>query len=215
VSRALFDVTVLVALLDSDHVDHRSAGEWLDAELDTGWASCSITENGFVRIISQPRDPSPVTPAQAVELLSAARETPHHAFWPCDVSLLDPQVVDRSRLHGSQVTDAYLLALAVAHDGRFVTFERSLPPATCMVRRGSTSPSCEPGGTWRGSVLDGAPAETGRSRRPSGWRQGAPRPARRGPHASGLLWLQPCAGARASRAERATGRVADRWNLTG
>ncbi|WP_218120636.1 TA system VapC family ribonuclease toxin [Geodermatophilus sp. DSM 45219] len=107
-SRALLDVNVLLALLDSDHVDHERAGEWLDAELDTGWASCPITENGFVRIISQPRYPSPVTPAQAVALLSAARETPHHAIWPCDVSLLDPQVVDRSRLHGSrQVADAF------------------------------------------------------------------------------------------------------------
>ena len=130
-SRALLDVNVLLALLDSDHVDHERAGEWLDAELDTGWASCPITENGFVRIISQTRYPSPVTPAHAVELLSAARETQHHAFWPCDVSLLDPQVVDRSRLHGSrQVTDAYLLALAVAHDGRFVTFDRSLSLTT-------------------------------------------------------------------------------------
>lgn len=130
-SRALLDVNVLLALLDSDHVDHERAAEWLDAEVHTGWASCSITENGFVRVISQPRYPSPVPPAQAVGLLSAARETPHHAFWPCDVSLLDPQVVDRSRLHGSrQVTDAYLLALAVAHDGRFVTFDRSLSLTT-------------------------------------------------------------------------------------
>ncbi len=125
--RALLDVNVLLALLDSDHVDHERAGAWLDAEIDGGWASCPITENGFVRIISQPRYPSPVPPAHAVALLAAAREGPHHAFWPCDVTLLDPHVVDRSLVHGSrQVTDAYLLALAVAHDGRFVTFDRSL-----------------------------------------------------------------------------------------
>ncbi|MGR7024677.1 TA system VapC family ribonuclease toxin [Geodermatophilus sp. URMC 62] len=125
--RALLDVNVLLALLDSDHVDHVRAGEWLDSEVEAGWASCPITENGFVRIISQPRYPSPVPPAQAVELLALARRGRHHAFWPCDVSLLDGQVVDRSRLHGSrQVTDAYLLALAVAHDGRFVTFDRTL-----------------------------------------------------------------------------------------
>jgi len=127
VRRALLGVNVLLALLDSDHVDHVRAGEWLDAEVEAGWASCPITENGFVRIISQPRYPSPVLPAQAVELLADARRSRHHAFWPCDVSLLEAQVVDRSRLHGSrQVTDAYLLALAVAHDGRFVTFDRAL-----------------------------------------------------------------------------------------
>ena len=125
--RSLLDVNVLLALLDSDHVDHVRAGEWLDAEIEAGWASCPITENGFVRVISQPRYPSPVPPAHAVELLAAARNTRHHAFWSCDVSLLDPQVVDRSRLHGSrQVSDAYLPALAVAHNGRFVTFDRSL-----------------------------------------------------------------------------------------
>ena len=125
--RALLDVNVLLALLDSDHVDHVRAGEWLDAEVEGGWASCPITENGFVRIISQPRYPSPVPPAAAIEVLAAARASRYHAFWPCDVSLLDEQVVDRSRLHGSrQVTDAYLLTLAVAHDGRFVTFDRSL-----------------------------------------------------------------------------------------
>lgn len=51
----------------------------------------------------------------------------HHPAWPCDISLLDAQVVDGSRLHGArQVTDAYLIALATEHDGRFVTFGRSV-----------------------------------------------------------------------------------------
>jgi uncharacterized protein len=131
VRRALLDVNVLLALLDSDHVDHERAGEWLDAEVEAGWASCPVTENGFVRIISQPRYPSPISPSRAVELLAAAQGGRHHAFWPCDVSLLDPRVVDRSRLHGArQVTDAYLLALAVAHGGRLVTFDRSLSLTT-------------------------------------------------------------------------------------
>lgn len=126
-TRALLDINVLLALLDSDHVDHRRAHEWLDDEGGSGWASCPITENGFVRIISQPRYPSPITSAQAIDLLARARDDGDHVFWPCDVSLLDPDVVRRDRLHGPrQVTDAYLLALAVAHAGRFVTFDRSL-----------------------------------------------------------------------------------------
>ncbi len=134
--RALLDVNVLLALLDGDHVDHDRASAWLDAEIGSGWASCAITENGLVRILSQPRYPSPIPVAQAVELLAVARTGPHHQFWPCDVSLLDQQVVDRRHLHGArQVTDAYLLALAVAHDGRFVTFDRSLSPAAV---RGAT-----------------------------------------------------------------------------
>ncbi len=129
--RALLDINVLLALLDSDHVDHARAGAWLADEIAAGWASCAITEVGFVRIISQPRYPSPISPAEAIEVLGQARDSGHHAFWPCEVSVLDSQIVDRSRLHGPrQVTDAYLLALAVAHDGRFVTFDGSLPRAS-------------------------------------------------------------------------------------
>jgi uncharacterized protein len=127
VKRGLLDINVLLALLDSDHVDHERAHGWLDDEIEAGWASCAITENGFVRVISQPRYPSPVSPAEAIDLLGRARASEHHEFWPCEISLLDPNIVDRSRLHGPrQVTDAYLLALAAARDGRFVTFDRSL-----------------------------------------------------------------------------------------
>lgn len=127
-SRALLDINVLLALLDSDHVDHRRAHAWLEDNSAPGWASCSITENGFVRIISQPRYPSPISPTEAVELLERACHGGDHEFWPCTVSLLAPHVIDRSRLHGPrQVTDVYLLALAVAHGGNLVTFDRALP----------------------------------------------------------------------------------------
>jgi len=127
----LLDVNVLLALLDRDHVDHERARSWLDAEIEQGWASCAITQNGFVRIISQSRYPSPVTPSYAVELLSQATRTQHHQFWACSVSLLDDEVVDPSRVHSSkQVTDAYLLALAVANNGRFVTFDQSIALTT-------------------------------------------------------------------------------------
>lgn len=135
-SRALLDVNVLLALLDADHVDHVRAGDWLDHEASSGWASCPITENGFVRTISQPRYPSPVSPSTAMDLLSAARESGDHTFWPCDISVLDAAIVDRNRLHGPrQVTDAYLLALAAAHGGRFVTFDRTVPLAAVPAAR--------------------------------------------------------------------------------
>lgn len=130
-SRSLLDVNVLLALLDSDHIDHERAADWIDDEIGSGWASCAITQNGFVRIISQPRYPSPITPAEAVELLARTCDQPHHEFWPCDVSLLDGDAVDRTRVHGHrQITDAYLLALATRHDGRFVTFDQSIAIST-------------------------------------------------------------------------------------
>lgn len=125
--RALLDVNVLIALFDADHVDHARARSWFAAEVVHGWASCAVTENGFVRVVSQPRYPSPVPTALAIARLTRAARDEHHAFWPCEVSLLDEQVFDRSRIHGPrQVTDAYLLALAVAHGGRLVTFDRAI-----------------------------------------------------------------------------------------
>jgi toxin-antitoxin system PIN domain toxin len=134
--RALLDVNVLLALLDSDHVDHEKARAWVSREIRHGWASCAITQNGFVRIISQPRYPSPVSAAQAVARLAQAASTEYHEFWPCTVSLLDDNVIRPDRLHGpKQVTDAYLLALAVCRGGRFVTFDQSVPVSAVHTAR--------------------------------------------------------------------------------
>jgi uncharacterized protein len=126
--RALLDINVLLSLLDADHADHPRARRWLSAEIQHGWASCAITQNGFVRVISQPRYPSPVPAAEAIDRLARAAGTPHHEFWPCAASVLDDTLIDRSRVHGPrQVTDVYLLALAVMRAGRFVTFDRGIP----------------------------------------------------------------------------------------
>jgi toxin-antitoxin system PIN domain toxin len=126
--RSLLDSNVHLALLDADHVDHQRAQEWISGEIQHGWASCALTQNGFVRIISQPRYPSPVSPSEAVERLRRATGTEHHQFWPCSISLLEDHRVNSSHVHGPrQVTDVYLLALAVEHKGRFVTFDRSIP----------------------------------------------------------------------------------------
>ena len=124
----LLDVNVLLALFDRDHVDHDTARGWLEDHLESGWASCAITQNGFVRVISQPRYPSPVAPADAIDRLGRAVATDLHEFWPCAQSLVDPMVIDRDRLHGPrQVTDAYLLSLAVHRAGRLATFDASVP----------------------------------------------------------------------------------------
>jgi toxin-antitoxin system PIN domain toxin len=127
-SRALLDVNVVVALLDADHVDHARVRGWLEAEIRHGWASCAITQNGVLRVLSQPRYPSPVPVAQAAARLARATATAHHEFWPCEATLLDERRVDWTRIHGpQQVTDAYLLLLAVTRGGRFVTLDRRIP----------------------------------------------------------------------------------------
>lgn len=148
-SRALLDINVLLALLDSDHIDHQRARDWIDGEIATGWASCAITQNGFVGIISQPRYPSPISPTEAIALLDRACAEPHHEFWHCDVSLLDGKAIDRTHLHGPrQVTDAYLLALATRHQGRFVTFDQSVPVSPGVEPRRPTWPPSSQDRPW-------------------------------------------------------------------
>ena len=126
--RFLIDINVLIALMDPAHIQHDRAHEWFAASGRKAWATCPLTENGVLRIIGHARYPnSPGTPAAVAELLRAMCELPGHAFWPDDITLLDPARVDGNRLLDSaQVTDSYLLALASAHEGQLATFDQRL-----------------------------------------------------------------------------------------
>jgi len=125
--RSLLDVNVLVALLDADHSLHPRATQWLERHARDGWASCPITENGCVRIMSHPGYPNALPVRAVVERLAEAGASSFHEFWADDVSLLDADVADSARIHGPrQITDVYLLALAVRHRGRFVTLDSSV-----------------------------------------------------------------------------------------
>jgi toxin-antitoxin system PIN domain toxin len=126
--RALLDVNVLIALLDPDHTLHTRAVEWFAEHARAGWASCPITQNGCARIMSHPGYPNALPASSVVERLAEASAAGHHEFWPDDVSVLDRKRFDHSRIHGPrQLTDVYLLALAVEHRGRFVTFDGAVP----------------------------------------------------------------------------------------
>jgi len=128
--RALFDLSVLIALLDDQHLDNAKAHRWFADNRAGGWATCPLTQNGFVRILSQPKYSSPVTVTEAFEHLHEATEAEGHIFWPDDISLIDEQLIDRNHVLGpKQLTDIYLLALAVKHSGRLVTFDRAIPIA--------------------------------------------------------------------------------------
>lgn len=125
--RALLDVNVLIALLDENHAHHATVSDWFSGHIEHGWASCPLTQNGCVRIVSQPRYPNALGVADAVMRLKDAVSTRWHQFLQDDVSLLDDSVVDRRQLLGPrQLTDVYLLALAVAHGVRLVTLDKSV-----------------------------------------------------------------------------------------
>ncbi|MFT3799850.1 MAG: PIN domain-containing protein [Burkholderiaceae bacterium] len=125
--RALFDVNVLIALHDSDHVHHATAAHWLQAHIQYGWASCPITQNGCLRIMAQPGYAQPQPMSVLVSMLARSTSTPYHAFWSDDISLLDPAHFQQAHIHSPrQLTDLYLLALAVRHGGRLVSFDRRI-----------------------------------------------------------------------------------------
>ena len=125
--RALLDVNVLIALLDSDHASHESAISWFAKHAREGWASCPITQNGCIRIMSNPGYPNPLPVQALVDHLADACHEEIHEFWPDGGSLLDSDAVDSTRIHGPrQLTDIYLLALAVQHRGRLVTFDTGI-----------------------------------------------------------------------------------------
>ena len=126
--RSLLDVNVLIALLQPDHAHHGVAHRWWSAQRSEGWASCPLTQNGFVRIVSQPKYPKPLSIISALDLLEEEIAGTDHAFWPDDISLLDARRIDRARILGpKQLTDVYLLALAVKNGGRLATFDRGIP----------------------------------------------------------------------------------------
>ena len=124
----LLDVNVLVALFDPRHVHHQAAHGWLGENKRQGWATCPITENGLVRIISNPGYPGRTTTLQdALLRLRQFRESGHHVFWPDSISVQEPQLFDFRHFRGhQQVSDIYLLGLAFQNQGRLVTFDRNI-----------------------------------------------------------------------------------------
>ena len=122
--RALLDVNVLIALLDAAHIHHQRASQWLEQSLRHGWASCPLTQNGCLRIMAQPAYPQALPLAAVAQRLGQAAATPAHLFIADDYSLLDADSLHWPQLLGHrQVTDAYLLGLAVRHGCRFVSFD--------------------------------------------------------------------------------------------
>jgi toxin-antitoxin system PIN domain toxin len=128
VARHLLDVNVVIALVDPAHLQHEAAHAWFAAVGHLAFATCPITENGLLRIVGHPRYPgSPGPPSAVAAALQGLRALPGHAFWPDDISLADAARVQVARLAThTQVTDSYLLALAVAHGGKLATLDHRL-----------------------------------------------------------------------------------------
>jgi len=126
----LLDVNLLLALTDPMHVHHELAHRWFARSSPRRWATCPITENGFVRIASHPGYPNrPGDVAAVVGLLQQFCSIQGHQFWSEEISirsLLQPGAV----LTHSQITDVFLLGLAVHKGGKLATFDQRIPAST-------------------------------------------------------------------------------------
>lgn len=121
------DVNVLIALFDANHTHHDQAQAWFATVQESGWATCPLTENGFLRVAANPNYESlrlsVAEIAAGLRLLIATCQNSHH-FWPDDISLRDEALFSLERIRGyRQATDLYLLGLCQRHGATFVTFD--------------------------------------------------------------------------------------------
>jgi toxin-antitoxin system PIN domain toxin len=141
--RALLDVNLIISLFDPDHAFHQRAHEWWAKNMKRGWASCPLTENAVVRIMSNPNysKETRFTPGDMILRLQTFAGQTDHEFWPDAISLRDGKLFVSERIHSSQqLTDLYLLALATKHHGRLVTFGQGIPLSA--IRNASAANLC-------------------------------------------------------------------------
>jgi len=123
------DVNVLLVLADPTSPFHSAAKSFFKRASAEGWATCPITENGFIRILGNPGFPGGPGNAQAArKTIHQWKSTPGHQFWPDDLSLCDDSHFPVLP-HSKHLTDCYLLALAAKRGGKFATFDRRIDPS--------------------------------------------------------------------------------------
>jgi uncharacterized protein len=124
----LLDVNVLLPLLWPAHQHHKLAFRWFTHHADFGWATCPFTQAAFVRLLSNPKISfNAPTPLDAELLLFRNLNHPNHHFWPDSLSVRDAIAPLRSSVVGHrQITDAYLLGLALHRKEKLATFDRAI-----------------------------------------------------------------------------------------
>lgn len=124
---SLLDANVLIALFDPDHLHHTRAHAWLAQERSSGWATCALTQNACIRILSQPSYSGSLPIVDVAKRLRNATQAGDHHFWHDTIQSCDASVFDHSKMLTSKhLTDLYLLALCVANNGQLVTFDQGI-----------------------------------------------------------------------------------------
>ena len=128
IRRNLLDLNVLIALAEPGHHHYRKAQEWFDSSRKGSWGVCPLTEAGFIRTTTNPTfRPGPRTLRQATAILQVQKGHPDYWYWGIEESWVTLTAVFADRIYGhQQITDAYLLGLAIKEDGVLVTFDRGI-----------------------------------------------------------------------------------------
>jgi len=127
VTTYLLDINLLLALMDPMHIHHDAAHRWFANYGQSSWATCPLTENGFVRIASHPNYPNRPGDVPAVfAILRQLCEAPGHRFWAEDISILEILEPNAIITH-AQITDVYLAGLAVHKKGKLATLDQHIP----------------------------------------------------------------------------------------
>lgn len=125
---SLLDASMLIALFDAAHIHHREAHAWFTKNRSRGWATCPITQNAFIRVMSQPAYPGRLPIGNLARRLRSAISAKDHVFWADTISLCNAEHFNYEEILTSRhLTDLYLLALAKANSGRLVTLGRGIP----------------------------------------------------------------------------------------
>ena len=136
-SAFLLDVNALIALLDPTHVHHDRAHGWFGGPGKEGWISSPTTENGTVRVVSHPKYSNAQPVKVVLESLESLTRVGNHRFVPDAVSLLGAGVVRENLLSSAQVTDTYLVQLAVSLGARLATFDARIVTSAVPNAEGS------------------------------------------------------------------------------
>lgn len=128
IRRNLLDVNALIALTSSQHPQYSAAQRWFDSLGDQEWGICPLTEAGYVRVVTNPASgPIIRTFLHAAAILKDLAQWPGYRYWPISGSWTALTASFAARITGhQQVTDAYLLGLAIKEDGVLVTFDRGI-----------------------------------------------------------------------------------------
>jgi toxin-antitoxin system PIN domain toxin len=123
--RYLLDVNVFLALVSENHIHHQLVTTWFNTP-GLRWAICPFTEAGFLRNATAPRS-GQITMSEATAVLARMAQRPGYHYLPIAAgwqTLCSPFF---TRLYGTkQVTDAYLLGLALREGLVLVTMDKAI-----------------------------------------------------------------------------------------